>query len=291
MRTRLLFALAIGVGCNGEVGLGNLTPTAELPTNQPVVSPVPGLPPAPTNALPPVAVCSASKAHVVPFHETVDFIGSESYDPNGLEITEFRWELIEQPEGSSVEMPNGSSERTDFTADQLGQYLANLTVVNSAGLESPPCEVAFDATAPESLWIELWWDKAGDDMDLHLLSPGGTLNDEFTDCYYGNCRAARPPLDWGVEGFADDNPILDQDDQLGVGPENINLLSPEEGVYTVAVRDWGNNPGIASTSVTANVWVNGNLAWTGTKVVAGDPQQPFVFAEIAWPTGIVTSLL
>lgn len=291
MRVYLLLAVALGSGCGGEVGLGNLTPT-DLPTDPTVGSPVPSTPPpVPTDAAPPVAVCSASKNELVPFHETVDFIGSGSYDPNDLELVEFRWQLIDQPEGSSVAMPDGEAQRNDFTTDQLGVYLAELVVVNAAGVESPPCEVSVSATAPESLWIELWWDEPGDDMDLHLLAPGGTLNDDFTDCFYGNCRAARPPLDWGVPGFADDNPILDQDDQNGVGPENINLLSPEPGLYTVAVRDWGTNPGIPSTSVTTNVWVNGNLAWTGTKVVAGDPQEPFLVAEIDWPTGIVRGLL
>lgn len=291
MRVFLLFAVTLGSGCGGEVSLGNLTPT-DLPTDSPTDSPVPSQPPTvPTEAAPPVAVCGVSKAEVVPFHESVDFIGSDSYDPNGLPITAYHWRLIATPMGSSVEMPDGGAERTEFTTDQLGEYVAQLTVVNSAGLESDPCVVAVDASAPESLWIELWWDKPGDDMDLHLLSPGGAFMDEFTDCYYGTCRVERPPLDWGIPNFDDDNPILDQDDQTGVGPENINLLSPQNGVYTVLVRDWGNNPGIASTSVTANVWVNGLLAWTGTKVIAGDPQQPIEFAEVDWPTGVVTSLL
>lgn len=279
---------------NSDGGFANLpTPTGTTPpdpSTQPTSPTAPAPTPSPTER--PVAVCAVSDEVVIPFHEATAFDGSASYDPNDLEITAYDWELSAKPPGSAAQMPLGQDVRQGFVADQAGLYLGRLTVTNSAGVQSEACEVEVEAAPAESLWIEMFWDQFGDDMDLHLLAPGGTYQSE-SDCWYGNCKptsASPAPLDWALVGYLDDNPVLDRDDH-DLGPENINLLSPANGTYTIAVRDWGQHHDIVSTNVTVRVFIDGNLAWSGTRVFVGDPSEPVAFAEVEWPGGIVTSLL
>lgn len=295
MRFWVVLASLSLLACKQDIGIGSvITPEPPSPTADPDPQPTPVPTPDPTGTPTPdpgsvpVAQCGVSATTVLPFHEEITFDGSASYDPSGLAITEYRWELSEKPQGSSVEMPAGDAVRSGFTTDQAGLYVARLIVVNSEGNESLACEVQLEAVPAESLWVEMFWDQDGDDMDLHLLAPGGTIG-TITDCYYGNCR---PPdvLDWGVAAYSGDNPALDQDDTQTSGPENINILAPSPGIYTVAVRDFGNDPQIASTNVTVNIYLDGVLMWTDTRVITGDPTLAVEFAEIDWPAGVITSL-
>ena len=130
------------------------------------------------------------------------------------------WELVEVPEGSAAELPfsqNGAASGIvvqDFYADLAGDYVAQLTVTNQSGL-SDACQTTLEAVPAQNLWVEMFWSEYQDDMDLHLLAPGGSLETR-TDCYYSNCTEAAQflfPMDWGVSGYVGDNPILDVDER------------------------------------------------------------------------------
>jgi len=236
----------------------------------------------------PVAVCLSSPEEPYALYDSVTFDGSNSYVPGGGEIVSYEWALIAKPEGSAVSMPSGTGAiRTGMIPDLVGDYTAELVVTDDSGEQSEPCYTTVTAIPSSDLWVEMYWDVAQDDMDLHLLAPGGgLLTDE--DCYYANCVGRG--LEWGGAGV-DDNPSLDIDDIPGTGPENINIKEPEESVYTVVVHDYSfSTPDYhGDNNVTVNIYLSGERVWTGVKAIGGDGDYVY-FAEIDVPSQSVVGL-
>ena len=208
----------------------------------------------------PIAICSVDPANIDAIYGSADWIGNTSYDTAGYVITDYNWTLYSSPAGNLVDMPAGSANRRSFTPDLAGEYVGQLIVTNEIGQVSEPCYATLNALAGDGLWIEMFWTNSGDDMDLHLVAPYGTLTDYFTDCYYANCTSG---LEWGSAGPSD-NPILDLDDIPGTGPENINIDSPYAGIYTVYVHDYPGSVYNGRNDVTVNIYVGGVLEWTDT---------------------------
>ena len=235
----------------------------------------------------PVAICDVAPNPVTPPFTPATFDGSGSYDPNGNEIVMYYWELIEGPAGSAATLPYQSGiQVTDFYADLAGEYIGELTITNDLGL-SNSCQASLEATPSQSLWIEMFWQQSGDDMDLHLLAPNGTLESD-QDCYYANCTWGG--LDWGQAGVSQDDPNLDIDDISGTGPENINIYSPQtDGVYTVYVHDYPGSTYDAANDVTVNIYLNGSMVWSDTRSISGEDSYT-QFASIDWSTQTVTGL-
>jgi hypothetical protein len=235
----------------------------------------------------PVADCTVSPNPVTPPFQAATFDGSGSYDPSGTEIVMYVWELVEAPEGSSASLPYTSGiQISDFYADLAGEYIAQLTVTNELG-NSDACRASLEAVPVQSLWVEMFWQHSGDDMDLHLLAPGGSLESD-QDCYYANCTYGG--LDWGQTGITEDDPSLDIDDISGTGPENINIYSPQSGgTYTVYLHDYPGSVYYDPNEVTVNIYLNSSLVWSDTRTISGeDSFTPF--ASINWATQTVTPL-
>jgi len=235
----------------------------------------------------PVAVCSVGPNPVEPPFEEATWNGSDSYDENDVELVDFDWELVSRPPGSSATMPGGSDAVRNFKPDLAGDYVGRLTVTNANG-DTDSCETKLESIPVQNLWIEMFWEESPDDMDLHLLEPGGR---PFTsgDCYWDNCIDG---LRWGRSGTEDD-PYLDLDDISGTGPENINIEEPEAGVYTVMVHDFYHfgyqSDYQSSNPVTVNIYIDGVLEWSDVRYITGEDSQTY-FAEIDWSTGRVTGL-
>ena len=107
-----------------------------------------------------------------------------------------------------------------------------------------PAIVSFRAIPADALHIQLTWDHPTADLDLHLirLNPNPEPEqDDFTafdprwDAYFSN----RFPDDWYQ--IQENHPRLDIDDQLGFGPENINIREPAEDTYQIWVHYWAAN--------------------------------------------------
>jgi uncharacterized protein YfaP (DUF2135 family) len=84
---------------------------------------------------------------------------------------------------------------------------------------------------PLDLFTELRWNTNNTDIDIHLLPPGSSLDDLFTDkdCFFDNQTTL-----W--------NAFLDVDELYGFGPEHITIPSVlKEGVYTLYVHFWKNH--------------------------------------------------
>jgi len=242
----------------------------------------------------PVAVCDVTPNPVAPPWEDATWLGENSYDPAGETIVTYDWTLISYPAGSTSTMPTGAQNRLNFVPDMAGDYVGQLIVTNASGDVSEPCATTLESVPVENLWIEMYWGYT-DDMDLHLVAPGGSYNNFTTDCYYANCTPNMEwlyDMDWGTSGYEGDDPSLDLDDIYGLGPENINILDPQtNGVYTVVVHDYqgSTTDTHGSNNVTVNIYLNGSLTWTDTRAISGD-NTVNEFAEIDWSSGTVTSL-
>ena len=257
----------------------------------------------PTDSDQPIAICEVTPDKVRPIVEGATWIGRDSYDPNDLGLT-FEWILSFRPDGSTAEMPGGSitaADRSGFTTDLAGEYVGRLVVTNSEGVRSDPCEATLSAEPAEAMWVEMFWENAGDDMDLHLLSPAGVGDSDGdgvddgieteADCYFSNCTVSSwsSGLDWGVPGDPIDDPILDLDDISETGPENINIEMPVDGEYKVVVHDYPGSVYEPGNAVTINIYLDGELEWTDTRVISvEDSYTPF--ALINTRTAEVTPL-
>ena len=184
-------------------------------------------------------------------------------------------------------MPGGDANRTGFVPDLAGTYEGQLIVTNEAGLDSAPCIATLEVTPSENLWIEMFWTHANDDMDLHLLAPGGALESR-DDCYWQNCVGSG--LNWGSTSSSADDPVLDLDDIPGTGPENINITSPENGAFTVVVHDYPGSRYTSPNDVTVKIYISGALQWTDTRTISNEDTYTY-FAEVNWgPAPSVTGL-
>lgn len=234
----------------------------------------------------PVAVCSVSPSPIEPILEPATWSGEGSYDPNGLEISDYDWELVSVPDGSNATMPTGDSEREGFLADIPGTFVAQLVVTNEAGQRSDPCEVSLESATAFALWIEMHWTEPNDDMDLHLVRPAGELETD-TDCYYANCLGAA--LDWGVPDDPVDDPELITDDVEHTGPEVIRVFTPEAGDFEVYVQDYNGSNYLGANPVTVNIYINGVLSWTDVRDFSDQEGHYENFASVSFPSGVVTA--
>jgi hypothetical protein len=176
--------------------------------------------------------------------------GSETVDPEG-DAFSFTWALVERPAGSTAALIGQGAPETRVTPDVVGRYLVNLRAVDEHGaVGEADLEIL-----PRDLSVVLTWTGEDNDLDLHLIRPGGTLGDygscpdgcseaqcgEFTDDN-PTCRSIgtdasfqnRSP-EWGALGRVDD-PRLDVDDVSGGGPEIISVDQPEDGIWRVVVH-------------------------------------------------------
>ncbi len=282
-----LFLAPLLAGCVSDQGF-HMEQDIPTPAEEDTAPPVEAPPDVP------VAVCDVSPNPITPPFEEATWNGTDSYDPNGYDIVEWEWTLASQPEGSAVRLPPGDGAiRDGFVPDLAGEYVGQLIVANEIGDVSEPCQVTLESIPAEDLWIEMYWAVPADDMDLHLVRPGGQIESN-DDCYYMNCVGGGP--DWGVRSDKDDDPSLDLDDIPGTGPENINILQPESGEFTVYVHDYsGSNWGEAGADtregndVTVNVYLNGSQVWSNTKAITGEDNYT-PFCRVDWEAGTVDSM-
>lgn len=186
--------------------------------------------------------------------------------------------------GSNQENPNNGecSDEIDNDSDGL------------TDCDDPDCSGAEECDEPVTaagLVIQLTWQHSGDDLDLHLLAPGGTIETEF-DCYYANCvhNSWGGALDWGQQGVTTDNPLMTLDDIEGVGPEEIQIESPQtDGEFTIVVHDYeGSSTDVQGDNLaTITVYSGGAVLWTGTKTITGEGSYTDV-ATLNWGTQTVT---
>ena len=240
-------------------------------------------PPIQSDQFKPVAVCQSTSQTVAPLRESIDVMGQESYDPNGFDIIDYSWNLVEQPLGSTVSFSDRSANGYGFTPDLAGTYAFELVVTNDRCIQSDPCRVELEAVPKENLWIELSWEYPYDDMDLHLIRNDALFESEG-DCYYGNCVSDYgTSLNWGrIDNFEDD-PHLDLDDIDGRGPENINILEPSNGSYKIVVHDYPSSEFFGENRVFVRIHIDGRLVFDRSVLINGEDTITDI-AIVKWPS-------
>lgn len=138
----------------------------------------------------------------------------------------------------------------EMTLELVAGHGAVTTVDGRATTVAP----TIDSTV---IGIELGWDTARSDFDLHFVRSQGQL---FTtdDCYW----AEKNP-EWGAPDERLDNPFLDRDDTDGFGPEVINLAIPAETEYDVYIQYFNfSGPTVPPTTAQVRIALNGGMPVT-----------------------------
>ncbi|MBN2359793.1 MAG: hypothetical protein JXR83_10090 [Deltaproteobacteria bacterium] len=211
----------------------------------------------------------------------------------GRTITGYQWTLETRPADSTVELTAPTSARTGFTfnssgidrpgLDVVGTYVVRLVAIDNQGSRSTnDARVTLNAMPGEAIHVQLTWDHATADIDLHFIRNSGSM---FTadDCYFGNCDVAGG-LNWGGGGA---NPHLDVDDTDGYGPENINVDQPNNGIYLIAVHYWSPHANTVPTYVNVKVFIQGGLRSDYIQQLTLCNQW-WEVARVEWPSGLVT---
>ena len=165
-----------------------------------------------------------------------------------------------------------------------GVQIVKLVWENDTGSRIVVIKVTRTGCEGVDIQITLTWDALGRDWELHLIKPGGQINDNATDCTWTSCIGSSP--DWGVVGDTTDNPHKDVDNTGAYGPENIYLSNPENGAYTVMVEHW--NSGSSESKGQAILNVAGSL--TIVPIINLAYMHVRTVATIAWPSGVVTPM-
>ncbi|AKU91555.1 hypothetical protein AKJ08_1942 [Vulgatibacter incomptus] len=218
----------------------------------------------------PTAICPAAGQSVTVNTQIV--LNGGAYSPGGHPTT-CSWTVASAPVGSSVR-PVGTGCTPTFTPDLVGNYVFELMVTDQLGNRGA-CQHSLTATPWGGIWVELFWDNAGD-LDIHVLNEDRAPRQNQSswwsnaDCYYGNCqRGSLPSPLW--DGDANATASLDRDDIVGTGPENIRINSPSlTHAYAVGVHNFSN----ARTPVTGttNIYCGGNLVHNATSVFTATKQ-------------------
>lgn len=227
--------------------------------------------------------------------ERVYFDGSDSYDPTAptdpTRLVDYRWEVIETPEGANRDDFAEDGDGTPYFSFWLplaGTYVVRLTVENVDGIKSGDTEqarVTITAVPGSRLHIQLVWDNANNDQDLHLvrLAQSGGVCGQPADCYWDNMFPQ-----WFSSHVAGDgpNPRLDIDDTSGLGPENINIDDPAAESYRIYVHyywDDSSSPDTAATRVTVRVFLDGVQAAEYRRTLS--QHDVWAVADVTWGAG------
>lgn len=233
---------------------------------------------------PPTAVISGP-ANASPL-DIVLLDGTASFSEQSV-IETYEWSVTGRPGGSHAEIvPDMVDPRlVTFRVDLAGDYEIELKVTDDRGMDDTD-HWRFSAVPWQTVHVELTWDRAETDIDLHLVSEseGGSFYSEPFDCFYENTNP-----DWGVLGIDVDDPAIDIDDVDGYGPENVSLNEPQENHRYRVLVHYFDDRGVGASTVTVRIYLSGLLRYEGIRPL-DRTGSGWEVATIDWPTGEVTGV-
>jgi hypothetical protein len=222
--------------------------------------------------------------------QVVQLDGSASHDLDGDNPIAFAdsqggpgWSLVRTPLSSTATFTTPSGPRPQVTLDLPGQYVARLVVTDSSGLQTlHPAERTLIAKPAEALAVELVWDNADTDLDLHVLPHGAALGGA-QDCWANNKQP-----DLGVLGDPSDDPVLLRDALDHFGPEYMVYVRPVSDTYDVDVNFYSaHGSPTPATTATIRIYVYGEVVAELSRQIPSARRTWFA-ATVAWPSGAVS---
>ncbi len=169
-----------------------------------------------------------------------------------------------------------------------GEYEVQLDVTDAQGVKAcTPARAKIVATPAQKLLIEMFWDNAKTDLDLHLLrsNQNPQLSKAPDDCYYAN-----PKPDWGIASDTADDPDFLRDALTGYGPELVGYANPIDTTFRVVVEfahdHLATDP--ASTA-TVRIYQYGVVKGEFTKRMT-QRGEVWSVADLTWPSGAISRL-
>lgn len=215
--------------------------------------------------------------------------GSGSSDPDMDSPLAYKWTIRSKPLASNTTIAMADQPSTEMTLDPQvpGSYEVQLDVTDSIGAKScMPARATIVAAPAQKLLVEMFWDNAGTDVDLHVLRNSMSLI--YTapdDCFYQN----RTP-DWGVVGDTTDDPELVRDALTGYGPEVFGYVNPVDSTYRVlAVLENDLLSQTPASTVTVRVYLFGVLKAEVRRTLQRRGAIWEVL-DVTWPSGDITVL-
>jgi hypothetical protein len=212
--------------------------------------------------------------------------GTGSIDPDGDNPLTYKWTLRSKPLSSTTAIAAPDMATTSMRLDPLlpGAYEVQLDVTDAQGAKAcQPARATVVAAPAQKLLIELFWDHAKTDIDLHVLrTPESVVSSSPDDCHYGN-----PAPEWGIAGTLDDPEFL-RDALTGYGPELFGYVNPVDTTYRI-VAEFAHdhldpNP---PSNVTVRIYLYGVVKGEFTQRLETRGTR-WAVADVAWPSGVIT---
>lgn len=221
--------------------------------------------------------------------QTITLDGSGSSDPDGDAPIAYQWTLRSKPLSSNTTIAAPAEASTAMTLDPSvpGSYEVQLDVTDATGAKScQPARATVVAAPAQKLLVEMFWDNATTDLDLHVLrtvdSPLFTAPD---DCFYQN----RTP-DWGVVDDPTDDPEFVRDALTGYGPEVFGYVNPVDSTYRVlAVFQNTLLSPMPASKVTIRVYLYGVLKAEQSRTLT-TKDEIWEVLDVTWPGGDIRVL-
>lgn len=217
--------------------------------------------------------------NVIP--QTILHLSAVNADGSAASLSSYQWSVLQPSGGTSLFQPSTANPNPTFAVNIAGHYTFTLDVPSPVGtdLKCPSYEYDVAVTPTQGIHVELIWLTPGDvdetdtgpeqgsDLDLHFahelavngvdIDGDGTGDPWFHalyDCYWNNDEPK-----WGLYSASQDDARLDRDDTDGAGPENLNVVTPEDSVtYSVGVHYYDDH-GFGPAFATIRIYIFGEL--------------------------------
>ncbi len=220
--------------------------------------------------------------------------------------TKYKWTVKAPPGCNPAFFPSDDMATPTLDTNCVGSYTICVEVSCSGVVDKDRSGCKTVSVVPNNaIHVELLWDTpsdpnqndcgpaAGADLDLHFAHPkaseitgakdldcDGVLDPWFHnpfDTFWFN-----PTPQWGSPDQAIlDDPTLDLDDTDGAGPENLNLIAPQNLSYSVGVHYW-NDHSFGKSLATISIFIQGTLV-TNLKATSLNSLDMWYVGKLNWP--------